>query len=75
MYIFYFGHYIFDMWAHLLNCINPHAYSRSLGQCILTMFGHHAHQSWPDQLNETGQNGKFMFWLKLAGTLLVGESD
>ena len=72
MYIFYFGHYNFDMWAHLSNCISPHAYSRSLGQYILTIFGHHAHQSWPDQ---SGQNGKFMFWLKLADTLLVGESD
>ena len=61
MYIFYFGHYSFDMWAHPLNHISPHASSRSLGQCVLTIFGCHIHQSWPDQLNETGQHEKFMF--------------
>ena len=51
----------FDMWAHPLNHISPHTYSRLLGQCILAMFGHHTHQSWPDQFNETGQLGKFVF--------------
>ena len=60
MYIFHFGHYSFDMWAHPLTYISPHASNRSLGQRILTIFGHHAHQSWPDRLNETGQHGKIV---------------
>jgi len=66
MYIFHFGHYSFDMWAHPLNHIGPHAPSRSLGQCILTIFGHHVHQSWPEQLNQTGQHEKIMFQLNCS---------
>ena len=61
MYIFHFGHYSFDLWAHPLNHISPHASSGSLGQRVLTVFGRHAHQSWLDRLNETGQHWKIVF--------------
>ena len=64
MYIFHFGHYSFDLWAHLLNYISPHASSVSLGQRVLTVFGRHAHRSWPDRLNETGRHGKIVFRLE-----------
>ena len=69
MYIFHFGHYSFDLWAHWLNYISLHASSGSLGQHILTVFGCHAHWSWPDQLNETGQHGKIVFWLECSNRI------
>ena len=73
MYIFHFWHYSFDMWANPLNHISPHASSRSLGQWILTIFSHHTHQSWLDQLNEMGQHGKIVFQPEHSDHILAAD--
>ena len=59
MYIFLLGITILTC-GPILNHINPIAYSGAAQPVHTHVFGHHIHQPWLVQLNETGQHRKFM---------------